>query len=167
MNKIAILYGSSTGNTESVARKLNDLLEGNADLFNVDSVSIDEIKSYPYLILGTGTTGIGELQEDWDSFLPGFSKIDFSGKKVAIFALGDSASFSSSFAESMYVIYEAIHDKAEIVGKVADEDYTYDDSMAVIDGEWIGLPLDEDNEYDMTDKRLKSWAEKLRKSFDF
>lgn len=165
MNKIAIIYGSSTGNTESVAKNLNDFLDGNADLYDAENVSVETIKDYPYLILGTSTTGIGELQEDWESFLPSFSKIDFSGKKVAIFALGDSASFSSSFAESMRVIYDAIHDKVEIVGSVADEGYTYDDSMAVIDGEWLGLPIDEDNEYDMTDKRLQDWANTLKPIF--
>jgi len=32
MNKIAILYGSSGGNAESVARQVQDLFEGEADL---------------------------------------------------------------------------------------------------------------------------------------
>jgi flavodoxin I len=37
--------------------------------------------------------------------------------------------------------------------------------MAVIDGMWVGLPIDEDNEYDMTDQRLTSWVEELKKIF--
>lgn len=165
MNRIAILYGTSGGNTESVAKQVQDLFEGNADLFNVEHVSLDDIREYPYLILGTSTTGVGDLQDDWEGFLPSFSKMDFTGKKVAIFALGDSASFSSSFAESMKVIYDEIMDKASIVGHVPDEGYTYDDSTAVIDGLWIGLPIDEDNEYDMTEERLSAWVEELRKEF--
>lgn len=165
MNKIAILYGTSGGNTESIARQVQDLFDGNADLYNVENVSIDEIRDYPYLVLGTSTTGIGDLQDDWDGFLPTFVRIDFSGKKVAIFALGDSASYSSSFAESMKVIYDEISDKAEIVGRVPDEGYTYDDSNAVIDGLWVGLPIDEDNEYDMTEERLANWVEALKQEF--
>ncbi|WP_298653873.1 flavodoxin [uncultured Proteiniphilum sp.] len=165
MNKIAILYGSSGGNAESIARQVQDLFDGNADLYNVESVSTDEIRDYPYFILGTSTTGIGDLQDDWDGFLSTFARIDLSGKKVAIFALGDSASYSTSFAESMKVIYDEISDKTEIVGRVPDEGYTYDDSNAVIDGVWVGLPIDEDNEYDMTEERLANWVEALKKEF--
>lgn len=165
MSDIAILYGTSGGNTESVAKSIKNLFNGDADLYNVENIRIDDIEPYKYLILGTSTTGIGDLQDDWDSFLPAFSKADLSGKTVAIFALGDSASFSSSFAESMKVIYDAIKDKTKVVGSVADEGYTYDDSMAVVDGRWIGLPIDEDNEYDQTDARLENWVEGLKKEF--
>lgn len=165
MNKIAILYGSSGGNTESVARQVQDLFDGNADLYNVETVTLDEIRDYPYFVLATSTTGIGDLQDDWEGFLPSFAEIDFSGKKVAIFALGDSASYSSSFAESMRVVYDEISDKVEIVGRVPDEGYTYDESNALIDGIWVGLPIDEDNEYDMTEERLANWVEALKKEF--
>ncbi len=145
---------------------MQDLLNGNADLYNVGTVSLEEIKDYPpYLILGTSTTGVGDLQDDWDSFLPSFAKMDFPAKKTAIFALGDSASFSNSFVESMKIIYDEIKDKVEIVGQVADEGYTYDDSTAVIDGMWVGLPIDEDNEYDMTEDRLVKWVEIIKKEF--
>ena len=165
MNKIAILYGTSGGSVETVAKQLQDLFEGEADIFNVLDVSLTEIVDYPYIVVGTSTTGIGDLQDDWEGFLPSFAKIDFTGKKVAIFALGDSASYSTSFAESMKVVYDEIHDKVEIVGQVPDEGYTYDDSIAVEDGMWLGLPLDEDNEYDLTEERLKNWVEILRKEF--
>ena len=165
MNKIAILYGSSGGNAESVARQVQDLFEGEADLYNVREVTLDEIRDYPYYIFGTSTTGIGDLQDDWEGFLPSFIRLDLSDKKVAIFALGDSASYSSSFAESMKVVYDEIVDSTTIVGQMPDEGYTYDDSMAVIDGMFVGLPIDEDNEYDMTGERLAAWVEKLKNEF--
>jgi len=53
----------------------------------------------------------------------------------------------------------------QIVGQVPDEGYTYDDSTAVIDGMWVGLPIDEDNEYDLTQERLERWVEKLKQEF--
>src|SRR5690554_7089244 len=95
MNKIAILYGTSGGSVETIAKQLQDLLEGSADIYNVLDVSLSEIADYPYIIVGTSTTGIGDLQDDWEGFLPSFAKMDFTGKKVAIFALGDSASYRS------------------------------------------------------------------------
>lgn len=166
MKKIAILYGTSSGNTESIANRLKDKLDGGADVFDVGDLSIDEIEPYKYLILGTSTTGMGDLQDDWDDFLPTFSsEMNFAGKTVAIFGLGDSASFSSSFAESIFVLYEELKDKVKIVGAVPDEGYTYDDSSAVIDGEWLGLALDEDNEYDETEDRITKWADQLNTEF--
>ena len=166
MNKIAIIYGSSAGNTESVANRIKDMFDGKADVFNVESVSINAIQPYQYLILGTSTTGIGDLQDDWEGFLPTFSsKMDFTDKTIAIFGLGDSASFSDSFAESIYVVYDELKDKVKIVGEIADEGYTYDDSQAVVDGKWLGLAIDEDNEYDNTEERLTKWVEQLKKEF--
>ena len=166
MNKIAILYGSSSGNTESVANRIKDMFDGKADVFDVGNVSIDEVKSYQYLILGTSTTGIGDLQEDWEGFLPTFSsKMDFTDKTVAIFGLGDSASFSDSFAESIFALHDELKDKVKIVGEIADEGYTYDDSLAVEDEKWLGLALDEDNEYDETEERLTKWIEQLKEIF--
>lgn len=165
MSKIAILYGSSGGNTEMVAKAIADLFDGEADLYNVEDVSLNDIKPYKYLILGASTTGIGDLQDDWESFLPSFAKIDLSDKTVAIFALGDSASYSSSFAEAMIVIYDAIVGKTNIVGSVADEGYTYDDTLAIVNGRFVGLPIDEDNEYDKTDERIEAWVEKLKEEF--
>lgn len=166
MNKIAILYGSSGGNTESIAKRIKLLLNNEADIYNVENVSIETIKPYQYLILGASTTGIGDLQDDWESFLPTFSsRIDFSDKTVAIFGLGDSASFSSSYAESIYVLHDELKDKVKIVGEIADEGYTYDDSSAVANGKWLGLALDEDNEYAETEERLSKWVEQLKKEF--
>lgn len=166
MKKIAILYGTSGGNTESIAERIQELFDGEADIFDVSSVSIDEVQPYKYLILGASTTGMGDLQDDWDSFLPTFSsKMDFTDKTVAIFGLGDSASFSSSFAESIFVLHDELNSKVKIVGEIPDEGYTYDDSSAVVDGKWLGLALDEDNEYDETEERIEKWVEQLKEEF--
>ena len=166
MNKIAILYGSSAGNTESVAYRIKEMFGDRTDVFNVETISTKVIKPYKYLILGASTTGLGDLQEDWEDFLPEFSsEVDFTDKTVAIFGLGDSVSFSDSFAESISLLHEELKDKVKIVGAVSDEGYTYGDSQAVVDGKWLGLPIDEDNEYEKTEERLKKWVEDLKKEF--
>ncbi len=162
MSKIAIVYGSSTGATEAVAEKIQALFD-DATLFNAESVSVDDLKPYDFLIFGASTTGVGDLQDDWEVLLPKVEKMDFTGKKVALFSLGDSASFSTSFAGAMYYIYKALKGKVEIVGSVSTDGYTFDESDAVIDGRFIGLALDEDNEYNETDARLTAWVEDLKK----
>lgn len=164
MSKIAIVYGSSTGATEAVAEKIQAAL-GDATLFNADGVSVDDLQSYDFFILGASTTGIGDLQDDWEAFLPKFEKMDFTNKKVAIFGLGDSASFSTSFAGGMYTMYKALKGKVEIVGFVPIDGYTFDESDAVVNGQFVGLALDEDNEYNETEKRVADWLEDLKKYF--
>lgn len=162
MSKIAIVYGSSTGATEAVAEKIQKAL-GEADLFNADGLNVDDLKPYDFLIFGASTTGIGDLQDDWDILLPRIEKMDFTGKKVAIFGLGDSASFSTSFAGGMYVIYKALKGKVEIVGSVSTEGYNFDDSEAIVNDRFVGLALDEDNEYGETGPRIDCWVEDLKK----
>lgn len=161
MSKIAIVYGSSTGATEAVAEKLQPMFD-DATLFNADGFDVNELKDYDFLIFGASTTGIGDLQDDWEVLLPKVEKMDLSGKKVALFSLGDSASFSTSFAGAMYHIYKALKGKVEFVGSVSTEGYNFDDSDAVIDGKFIGLALDEDNEYNETDARIAAWVEDLK-----
>lgn len=163
MSKIAIVYGTSTGATEGVASKIQKVLgSAETEVFDVARVTVDQLKPFDFLILGASTTGYGDLQDDWDSFLPKFKASDFSGKKIALFGLGDSSSYSDTFANGMAVIYEALKDNADIVGAVSTEGYTYDDSEAVVDGKFVGLALDEDNEFDQTDARIAEWVKDLK-----
>ena len=161
MSKIAIVYGSSTGATEAIAEKIKDAF-GDADLFNIADASLSDVSDYDFLVLGASTTGVGDLQDDWDASLPDLEKMDLSGKKVALFALGDSASFSTSFASSLMWLYKAVKGKADVVGFVSTDGYTFDDSEGVEGDHFVGLALDEDNEYDKTDERIASWVSGLK-----
>ena len=51
---------------------------------------------------------------------------------------------------------------AKMIGKVSAEGYTYDDSKSVVDGEFCGLAIDEDNESELTDERLSAWVEQIQ-----
>jgi len=55
--------------------------------------------------------------------------------------------------------------KAKIIGKTDTEGYTYEDSQAIYDDEFIGLPIDEDFEDYMTDERIAGWIEKIKPEF--
>ena len=41
-------------------------------------------------------------------------------------------------------------------------DYVFNDSRALKEGRFIGLPLDEDYESDKTEGRIEQWLEKIR-----
>jgi flavodoxin I len=63
----------------------------------------------------------------------------------------------------MGIIYNKIKDSgAKFMGAVETDDYTFDDSAALIDGTFIGLPVDEDNESDLTDGRLAKWVAQIK-----
>ncbi len=165
MNKTVIFYGSSTGNTESAAKQIAKLL--NADVFDVADNPVEEINKYENLIFGASTWGFGDLQDDWDSFISELENADLSGKVCAIFGLGNGASFAESFVDGIGTIYKVIENKeCKIAGFVETTGYDYKASTAEINGKFVGLPLDEDNESNLTNERIDKWVEQLKAEFN-
>lgn len=167
MDKIGIFYGSTTGNTQSAAEQIHEKLGSDvSDLINVDSASGDQLDAYKNLILGTSTWGIGDLQDDFQDFLEVLGAHDLKGKKVALFGLGDSSSYGDSFVDGMGEIYETVNAQgAEVIGSVDASTYEFDDSRANVDGKFVGLPLDEDNESHLTEERIENWVKELKSNF--
>lgn len=165
MKKTGIFYGSTTGNTESVAEKIADALGiGKEDVHNVADTQPNAVEPYEMLLLGCSTWGVGEMQDDWNDFLFKLKDMDLKGKMVAIFGCGDAVSFGSSFCDAIGLIYKELqHTGCSFTGFVDPSEYSFDGSEALIDGEFVGLPIDENNESDKTDKRVKAWTEKLKK----
>lgn len=164
MKKTAIFYGSSTGTTEDIAGRIASKLGiSSADVHNVDSAKVEDINPYEILILGSSTWGVGDLQDDWEGFLPKLKKADLKGKAVAIFGTGDASSYSDSFCDAIGVIYKELQNTGcTFCGSVSTDGYSFDDSVALVDGQFVGLPLDEVNEDDETDNRINQWVEKLK-----
>ncbi|WP_129696796.1 flavodoxin FldA [Parabacteroides goldsteinii] len=165
MKTIGIFYGSSTGTTEDIAKRIAAKLGVDAsNLYDVAKASPSDLAGYEVLILGSSTWGAGDLQDDWYDFLAKIKKLDLFGKFVAIFGCGDSSSFSDTFCDAIGTIYTDLQDTGcTFIGNVATDGYSYDDSAAVIDGQFVGLPLDELNEDDQTESRLDSWIDSLKK----
>lgn len=166
MNKIGIFFGSSTGNTEVVAEKLQDILgTDRADLHNADSATREDLEKYKYLVFGTPTWGIGDMQDDMEDFLEEVTKLDLSDKKVAIFGLGDQDTYPESFVDGIGILYEKLKDKTQLVGQWPLKGYGFNDSEAVMGNKFVGLAIDQENQPGMTEKRLEKWAELLKKEF--
>lgn len=166
MDKTCIIYGSSTGTCQAIAEKIAGKLGiAQADVYDVANISADTISAYANLLLGTSTWGAGELQDDWYDGLETLKSADLSGKTVALFGCGDSESYSDTFCSAMGEIYDALKDSgAKFVGQVPTDGYTYDDSAAVVDGQFVGLALDDVNEDDKTDGRIDAWVDSINSS---
>jgi flavodoxin I len=160
MNATIVIYGSSTGTCEAIAEKIASKL--GCEALNVQDLKADIVNANQNLILGTSTWGAGELQDDWYDGLNTLKGCDLSGKTIALFGCGDSSSYSDTFVGGIGELYNGIKDSgARFIGSVTTDDYTFDDSEAVIDGKFIGLPLDDINEDDKTDTRIEAWIAQI------
>jgi flavodoxin I len=156
-----IFYGTSSGKTENVALRIRQRLgEGNAGIKDIAESTTGELLACRSLILGIPTWGIGELQEDWSDFLPELRKIDLSGKKVALFGLGDQESYPDSFASALGTLYDSLLPTGcKIIGSFPVEGYEFMESAAVRGGMFAGLVLDEENQSHLTDHRIDRWLQ--------
>ena len=160
MSKTIVVYGSSTGTCESIAQTIGQ--KTGAEVIEVVNLSAEQLEGADNILLGTSTWGGGELQDDWYDGVKTIRQTNLSGKKVAIFGCGDSASYSDSFCSGMKELYDAAQAAgATLVGEVSTEGYTYDDSEAVVDGKFVGLALEEENEGDKTEARIDAWLPTL------
>ena len=165
MKKIGIFYGSTTGNTESIAEKIaTHLGVEKANLHNVMTTKVEAVEPYEVLLLGCSTWGAGELQDDWNDFLFKLKDKKLEGKTVAIFGCGDAASYSDSFCDALGLIHSELeHTGCKFIGETETEDYDFSHSMAVVKGKFVGLPIDDNQESGKTEKQMKAWVEKLKK----
>ncbi|UUO05456.1 flavodoxin [Blastopirellula sp. J2-11] len=157
---IAIFYGSTTGNTEMAANKIAEELGGLlTHIGDVSQTKPAELTQYDVLLLGVSTWNIGEMQDDWFDFLRQLGDLDLTGKKVGLFAMGDSYGYPDNFLDAMGELWGAIQKRgAELVGVWPAAGYQFDESQAMYDDEhFVGLGLDEDNESDQTEDRIRTW----------
>lgn len=160
MKKTIVVYGSSTGTCEAIAKTIGSKL--GADVIEVSELSDSVIADNDNLLLGTSTWGAGELQDDWYDGVETLKGADLGGKTVALFGCGDAESYSDTFCGAMAELYNAVNGKAKVVGMVPTDGYTFDDSEAVVDGNFVGLALDDVNESDKTESRIDAWVECIK-----
>jgi flavodoxin, long chain len=164
MKQLAIIYGSSTDNTLNAATKIAEgLKELSPELLDVRKIKPQELTEYRYLILGTSTWNIGDLQDDWGIFLPKLRELELSNTTIFLFGLGDSGSYPDTFVDGMGELYEFFTSKGcRVLGAVDTKGYNFDDSRAFVDGKFVGLALDADNEDNLTEQRILQWIEAIR-----
>lgn len=174
MSKIGLFFGPLKGSVNRVAEKVKAAFgEENVELISVNDASATDLEKYSLIIFGISTVGketwdSNYSNTDWSKFFPNISKVDFSGKTVAIFGLGDHITYSSYFVNAMGVLAKELEKKgAKIVGQVDPAGYEFDDSEAIFDGKFIGLPIDEDFEPELTDERVANWVKSIKPAFGF
>ncbi len=158
--KSIIVYGSTTGNTEAVSAKIADKL--GAEAFAVADCPPEKLGEFELIILGVSTWGAGDLQDDWEEALTTLKEVDFTGKKVALFGLGDQDGYPDTFVDGMGTLYDMVTKKgAQVVGMTSAKGYDFTNSTALRDGRFVGLVLDEDNQAELSDERIGAWIHEI------
>ena len=158
---IGIFYGSNGGATETTAELIKNKLDVEADLHDIAGMEMTKFEEYDNIIIGVSTWGEGDLQDDWEKCYDDFENVDFSGKTVAFFGLGDQEGYEENFVDAMGILHNAaVKNGAKVVGNGwPTDEYEYDESLAEAeDGTFVGLAIDDDNQYDMTEERVEKWV---------
>lgn len=157
--KTAIFFGSTTGTTEMVAGKVGELLGAEV----LPATEINKVEEYDFVIFATSTWGMGDLQDDWYEALDILKTKNLSGKKVGLIGVGDQAGFGDTFVDAIGIIYDEIKDMGiNLVGKTSTDGYSFSSSRAVVDDEFVGLVIDENNQSELTDERINNWVEMVK-----
>ena len=162
--KIGIIWGSDTGDTEDVSVYIKKkLVNYSVDLIEISSAEERDFICYDLLILGLSTWYDGDLQSDWEIFFPNLDNIDFSGKNIAIFGLGDQIVYDEYFVDGIGILaMKIIEKKGNIIGYWSTDGYEFSESKALFNKElFYGLALDECNQYEFTKDRVNRWLNQL------
>lgn len=94
MTKIVLVYASLSGNTEMMAKAVQQgIEEAGAELTVIDAMNgvyAKDLLDYDGIVFGSYTWGDGDLPDDLLDLYDEMDAVDFSGKKAAVFGSGDT-----------------------------------------------------------------------------
>lgn len=176
MPRVGLFFASSTGNTRRIAKAIKKRFDDEtmADALNVNKATPELFGSYRQLILGTSTLGAGALPGlstdcmggGWEEFLPQIAHLDFSGKTIAMFGLGNQDKYPDEFQDALGILYEFFKARgASFTGFWPADDYAFIASRALQDDDFVGLALDQENQKLLTDARVEQWLKQIAPEF--
>ena len=118
------------------------------------------------MIFGISTWDYGELQEDWASHWPELADLNLDGRIVALFGLGDQSGYGEWFVDALGMLHDQLlAHKVQLIGYWPNsDDYQFTASKALTaDGQYfVGLVLDEDNQYALTEPRIALLCQQIK-----
>lgn len=162
---IGLFYGSSTCYTEMAAEKIRDFIGDDlVTLHNLKDDSPALMEQYDLLILGIPTWDFGELQEDWEAIWTTLPTLNLRGKVVALYGMGDQVEYSEWFLDALGMLHDVLAPLGvQFVGFWPNEGYTFTSKKPLTaDGrQFVGLALDDINQFEETDQRIAQWCEQI------
>ncbi len=167
MNKTAIIYSFNTKKTGKVAERIKEAFNDDmVEMVNAEEISEALFMSFDQIIMGVPTWFDGELPNYWDEFVPALEDLDLSGKKVALYGLGDQKGYPENFVDGMGLMAKILEKSdATLVGFTSVEGYEFESSLAKRGDQFAGLAIDYENQGSMNKERIAAWVESLKKEF--
>ncbi len=167
MKKVGIFYAINTKKTAQIGKQIQEAFGNSlANVIPIEESGIKDFENYENFVLGVSTWFDGELPSYWDEFLPEIENLNMKGKKVAIFGLGDQIGYPVNFVDGIGLLatfFEKLG--ATIVGYTSLNEYEFENSLAIRNGKFMGLALDQENQSELSTARISSWVEQLKKEF--
>ncbi len=176
--EIAIFYGSTTCYTEMAREKIQSELESmvseqglqaTVSMFDIKEHALEKSTQYDLVLYGISTWDFGELQEDWESTWQDIAKLNLVNKTVAIFGLGDQLGYAEWFQDAVGMLHdELLVLGCDFIGYWPNQGYEFIASKALTEDKsfFVGLSLDDENQYDLTDERINNWCNQLIAEID-
>lgn len=168
--KIGLFYGSTTCYTEIAAEKIQEKLNNfSVELHNIKDTSLTEITNFDIIILGISTWDYGELQEDWEAKWDDIATLNLENKIIALYGMGDQIGYTDWFQDALGMLHEEVKAVgAYVIGYWPNEGYEFAQSKALTEdkSQFVGLSLDEDNQYNLSEQRIEQWCVNLEKELE-
>lgn len=161
--KTSIVYWPKGGSVEKTATAIAETTKTETTLLS--RVKTEDIAAAELIIIGGSTVGAdhwenSSYKDSWSQFFENLKQTDniLKGKKVAIFGLGNQILYPEHFVDSIKNLADSVKDAgAELVGQVDNVGYDFVSSEALVDGKFLGLPLDEDTQAELSEQRIADW----------
>jgi flavodoxin II len=167
--KIGLFYGSTTCYTEIAAEKIQATIGAElVELHNLKDTPLSHCLDYDFIIFGISTWDYGELQEDWESCWEDIANLDLSDKTIALYGMGDQIGYTEWFQDALGMLHEqVIAQGATPIGFWSNQGYEFAASKALTEDKshFVGLSLDEDNQYDLSEQRIDQWCEQILEEY--
>ena len=173
MKKTALIYWPKKGNVENTAAKIAAYFKNDSiDVFTISQVDINKLPDYDFIIIGGSTIGADNWEDvhtsKWYAFFEALKGINLTGKKVAIYGLGDQILYPEHYVDGMAIIRDEFSAAgAEIIGAWPAEGYEHTESKSQEGDQFIGLALDDDQQPELSNERIDKWIAKLKAEVGF
>lgn len=164
--QIGLFFGSTTCYTEMAAEKIRDIIGADiVSLHNIKDEPLKNAEQYDFIIFGISTWDFGEIQEDWESKWDDIKDVDLNGKTIALFGMGDQQGYGQWFQDALGMLHHEINTQTitQLGFWPNDNSYEFESSKALVnnDTQFVGLALDEDSQYELSDERIATWVEQI------
>ncbi len=173
MKKIALLYSPKGGSVEHVSTVFKEICKEELSVLPIADFDVKKMNDYQSIILGCSTVGAdswgGASQtNDWEAFFHTIESenVSIKDKVFAIYGLGNQVMYPDHFVDAIIELKQQLEKQgAKVIGECSPEGYEdFSESRSFIDGKFVGLPIDEDNEPELTEERVKNWLDSIYKS---